>query len=150
MNLTLNDLASHSHASDRRKIGSSLADVDPMNIDKSVSAQRALTRSKRSHTLILGLCCLFLQVWFLKFYLSYVLLKILYDFLIDNIVAQFSMKFLSKIGKSFRFIETLALYNCVVLSIKSHLHRMVIWLLFITSGHWSIFFFFRKFRFWSD
>ena len=36
MNLTLNDLAAHGHASDRRKIGSSLADVDPMNIDKTV------------------------------------------------------------------------------------------------------------------
>ena len=36
MNLTMNDLASHGFASDRRKIGSSLADVDPMNVDKTV------------------------------------------------------------------------------------------------------------------
>ena len=39
MNLTGSDLTRHGFANDRRKIGSSLADVDPMNIDKTVSAQ---------------------------------------------------------------------------------------------------------------
>ncbi|XP_076804906.1 ATPase family AAA domain-containing protein 2-like isoform X1 [Clavelina lepadiformis] len=36
MNLTMNELASHGFANERRKIGSSLADIDPMNVDKSV------------------------------------------------------------------------------------------------------------------
>lgn len=37
MNLTSSELATHGFAKERRKIGSSLADVDPMNIDKTVS-----------------------------------------------------------------------------------------------------------------
>ena len=39
MNLNLNDLNTHGFANERRKIGSSLADIDPMNIDKSVRDQ---------------------------------------------------------------------------------------------------------------
>lgn len=50
MNISAEDLKSSSVLKDRVKIGSSLADVDPMNIDRSVSfseVPKALTQFAR-------------------------------------------------------------------------------------------------------
>jgi len=37
MNLTPKELNDHGFSNERRKIGTSLADIDPMNIDRTVS-----------------------------------------------------------------------------------------------------------------